>query len=70
MKKPWYASKTIWLNLAVAAVAGIEAATGALQPAFGDNGLYALIATGLPVANMLLRGMTSQPLGKAESQQQ
>ncbi|MBF2055093.1 MAG: hypothetical protein IGS03_16715 [Candidatus Sericytochromatia bacterium] len=66
--KPFYQSKTIWLNVAVALVAGIEAATGALQPVFGDNGLYALIATSLPVANMILRGLTTQPLGKADTQ--
>jgi uncharacterized membrane protein YraQ (UPF0718 family) len=65
--KPWYTSKTILLNIAIAALAGIEAATGALQPVFGDHGFYALVATALPVANMLLRSMTTQPIGKAKS---
>lgn len=64
MNKPWYASKTIWVNVAVAALAAVEAATGALQPVLGDNGVYVMIAGALPVANMILRGMTSQPLGK------
>ena len=63
-KKPWYTSKTIWLNVAVAALAAVEAATGAMQPVLGDNGVYAIIAGGLPVANMILRAMTSQPIGK------
>lgn len=64
--KPWYTSKVIWLNVAVAALAAIEAATGALQPVLGNNGVYTLIAGGLPVANMFLRAMTSQPIGKVE----
>lgn len=62
--KPWYQSKTIWVNVAVASLAAVEAATGALKPALGDNGVYAIIAAGLPLANMILRVMTSQPLGK------
>ena len=62
--KPWYTSKTIWLNLAVAGLAAIEAATGALHPVLGNNGVYVAIAGVLPVANMLLRAMTTQPIGK------
>ena len=62
--KPWYKSKTIWLNLAVAGLAAVEAATGALHPVLGDNGIYIAVAGVLPVANMILRSMTSQPIGK------
>lgn len=68
--KPWYTSKTIWLNVAVAALAGVEAATGALKPVFGDNGLYLLIAGALPAANMILRAMTTVPLGKQPGKQE
>lgn len=65
--KPWYTSKTIWLNLAVATLAAVEAATGALHPMLGDNGIYIAVAGVLPVANMILRSMTSQPIGKKKA---
>jgi hypothetical protein len=65
--KPWYTSKTIILNVAIAALAGLEAATGALQPVFGSHNVYAIIAGTLPVANMILRAMTTQPIGKPDA---
>lgn len=67
--KPWYTSKTIILNIAIAALAGIEAMTGALKPVFGDHGFYTVVATALPVANMLMRALTTQPLGKPEAKE-
>lgn len=65
MIKPWYQSKTIWLNIAAATLVGIEAATGALRPVFGENNFYVVIVGGLSVANMILRGMTNQSIGKS-----
>lgn len=63
-KKPWYQSKTIWFNVVAAALAAAGAATDVLQPVLGENGIYVMIAGVLPVANMILRAATSQPLGK------
>lgn len=62
--KSLWQSKTIWINIAVAALAGIEAATGVLQPVFGDHGFYVAVATALPVINMVMRALTTQPIGK------
>lgn len=62
--KPWYKSKTLWVNALAAALAALEASTGALKPALGDKGLYVAIAVGLPVINAALRAATTQPLGK------
>ncbi len=67
--KPLYQSKTIWINIAVAALAGIEAATGVLQPVFGDHGFYVAVATALPIVNMVMRALTTQPIGKPETQE-
>jgi len=60
--KPWYASKTLWVN----AIAGIAAMAGA----FGlDLGLTpetqtSLVAGILAVVNIILRLVTKQPVGK------
>ena len=59
--KPWYQSKTIWLNIIVAALASLEAVTGLLQPIVAAN-FYAVVAVGLPVLNAVLRIITTQGL--------
>jgi len=61
--KPWWQSKTLWVNAIVAALAAFEAGTGLLQP-FVPTNLYTLIAVGLPVINALLRVITTQGLTK------
>lgn len=61
--KPWWQSKTLWVNAIIAALAALEAGTGILQPFLPAN-FYALIAVGLPVVNALLRVVTTQGLTK------
>ena len=59
--KPWYLSKTLWVNAVVAALAALEAGTGVLQPFLPAN-FYAIVAVGLPVVNAVLRIVTTQGL--------
>lgn len=59
--KAWYQSKTLWVNIIVAALAALEAGTGVLQPFLPAN-FYALVAVGLPVINAVLRIVTAQGL--------
>lgn len=57
--KPWWRSRTLWLNALVLALAAAEAQVGVLQPWLPVN-VFALIAFCLPVANALLRFATVQ----------
>lgn len=59
--KPWYESKTVWLNFVAAFLAALEGTTGALQPILGEHAM-AVIATLLPPLNIALRTVTNQPL--------
>lgn len=61
--KEWYKSKTIWLNGIAGALATLEASTGILQPFLPDQ-WYAAALVLLPAANVLLRLITGQPIGK------
>ena len=61
--KPWWQSKTLWVNAIVAVLSAFEAGTGMLQPFIPAN-FYVLIAVGLPVVNALLRVITTQGLTK------
>lgn len=59
--KPWWHSRTIWLNVIAAGLVALEASTGLLQPLLPVN-LYTAIAVGLPVINAMLRIVTSQAI--------
>lgn len=61
--KPWWTSKTLWLNTVCAGLVVLEASTGTLQPHLPLN-LYAAIAVGLPVLNGMLRVVTTQGLAR------
>lgn len=61
--KPWYTSKTLWLNAVSAGLVALEASTGLMQPYLPVN-LYTAVAVGLPVLNAMLRIVTSQGLSK------
>jgi hypothetical protein len=61
--KAWYLSKTLWVNIVVAALTALEAGTGLLQPFLPAN-FYAMVAVGLPVINAVLRIVTTQALTK------
>lgn len=56
--KPWYTSKTLWLNAGVLALAGAESQLNLLQPLLPVN-VYGLVAFALPIANGVLRLITS-----------
>lgn len=57
--KPWWKSKTLWVNIVVAVLATLEAATGLLQPYLPAH-WYVAVAVGLPVVNVILRVITTQ----------
>ncbi len=59
--KPWWTSKTLWVNAAFAALLAIEAKLALLQPLLPVN-FYALVATVLPAVNAVLRIVTTHAL--------
>lgn len=68
--KPWWKSKTLWLNLISAVLIALESQFSMLQP-YLPGSVYAWIATVLTVSNAVLRVITAAPLafgfgGKAE----
>lgn len=62
-KKPWWQSKTLQVNAAVAALVALEANTNLLQPYLPVN-FYTALAVGLPIINAVLRIVTTQGLSK------
>jgi hypothetical protein len=58
-KKPWYASKTIWLNMILVIASALSASNIELPPE-----ALKWIAVSGAIANGLLRTITSQPIGK------
>ena len=61
MRKPWYKSKIMRLNLLVVVLTVAESQLNILQPLLPVN-FYALVAFALPVFNAALRVITSQAL--------
>lgn len=61
--KPWYMSKTLWVNTVAAMLVALEATTGALKPLLPVD-LYTTLAIALPLINAALRVVTTQGLGK------
>lgn len=57
--KKWWASRTLWINAAVLALAAAESQLGVLQPLLPIK-FYQLVAFGLPVLNAVLRFLTTQ----------
>ena len=57
--KPWYKSRTLIVNAAVAALAAFELVSGLLQPFLPVN-VFTAVAVGLPVINAVLRVITTQ----------
>ncbi|OYZ76010.1 MAG: hypothetical protein B7Y09_22425 [Polaromonas sp. 24-63-21] len=62
--KPWWKSKTLWVNAVVLALAAAESQLNVLQGAL-PGGLFTWLAFGLPVANAALRFITSTAVGKS-----
>ncbi len=67
--KPYEKSRTLWLNGVVAALAAFELVFGLLQPFLPVN-VFVAIAVGLPVANSVLRVITTQALGRPPRDEQ
>ncbi len=59
--KPWWQSKTLWLNLIAAALIALEAQFTLLQPYLPGN-VYARFAVVLTVAHSVLRVIPAAPL--------
>lgn len=60
-KKPWWKSRTLWVNASMAALTALEGVTGWLQPYLPVN-FYVAMAVALPILNGVLRAITTQPL--------
>ena len=61
MDKPWWQSKTLWLNAILAATTVAEAHLGLIQSHFGNAGYLGLLSFAA-FLNAALRFVTSQPL--------
>lgn len=62
--KPWYASRTLWFNLAAAIAGALEASTAVVRETLLVDqaavwGAYCLVVT---VGNAVLRVLTTTPL--------
>jgi heme A synthase len=61
VKKPWWKSKTLWLNTLLAAGVVVEANIGLLQAKLGAQA-YLAVAGFAAAANCFLRFITTQPI--------
>lgn len=59
--KPWYLSRTLWLNVIAAGFLALEATFHLVQPLVPVN-VYLVVAATLPVLNAMLRVVTSAQL--------
>lgn len=62
--KPWWQSKTLWVNALVLALAAAESQLQVLQGAL-PGGLFTWLAFALPVINAALRFITSTAVGRS-----
>lgn len=65
--KPWYKSRTLWLNAAAAILAGIDAAQAFMtgnETMLNPRTAPWLLA-GLAIANFALRLATTRPIGSS-----
>ncbi len=59
--KPWWQSKTMWLNLAVTGLGVASTVVPVLRP-FVNARTFGMITTGIGVANTVLRMVTGKPI--------
>jgi hypothetical protein len=59
--KPWYQSKTVWFNILMAVLSGLEASFSVVQPMFAAN-IWPLFAAGVTLVNLVLRAISTQAL--------
>lgn len=67
IQKAWWKSKTLWLNALVLLFATLELRLDLVKE-IAPAQLYAWIAIALPVLNMLLRAITSVPIGSKDTE--
>lgn len=60
--KPWYLSKTVWVNVLTAAVA-VGTVLGGQQIVTDNPGVAASLTAAVAGLNVVLRFITVQPLG-------
>lgn len=63
--KPWYQSKMVWFNAAVAAVGIATTATPYVQP-FVSTETFGLVTAGIGFANAVLRFITNKSLATGQ----
>lgn len=63
MEKKWYKSKTLWFNIIMASLIGIETGFSYFQGLL-DQQVYAVLATILAVGNGILRVISTAKLIK------
>ena len=61
VSKRWWRSRTVWFNVAVAVFASLELSLGTLQPVL-PAGWYAMAVIVVPLVNIALRRITTQPI--------
>jgi hypothetical protein len=61
VSKPWYRSRMLWINLAAMLVAAAADNWSTLQPVLPAH-WYAWFAFALPILNVALRAVTTQPI--------
>lgn len=59
--KPWWRSRMLWLNAIAMALVAVEQNLGTLKPEMRAE-FYTWLSFSLPVANMILRTITTQAL--------
>lgn len=64
--KPWWRSRTLWVNAACLALAAAESQVGMLQGVVPGN-VYAWLAFALPIVNVALRTITHTALGSSSA---
>lgn len=64
--KPWWESKTIWLNVLVGVVGVVEASTDVLKPLLPADVVGGLV-TAVALANVVLRAVTKTPVATKKS---
>lgn len=65
MKKAFYKSKTIVFNILLALIAAVAVYEPQVEELFGRKAYLALLL-GSVVVNIILRSVTSQPIGRSD----
>lgn len=61
--KPWWKSRTVWVNIIVGVLSVIETQVELLKP-YVPAGWFVIVAIGLPVVNIVLRLVTTTAVTK------